>query len=68
MYYLENVPMEKEKGNIEKEKDWIKNGEIEFEDVCVRYRPNLPLVLKNLSFKIEAKQKIGIVGRLKKQN
>ena len=29
----------------------------------MRYRENLPLILKNLDFKIESKEKIGIVGR-----
>jgi len=38
-------------------------GEIEFKDVALRYRPTTDLVLKNLSFKIKAGEKIGIVGR-----
>lgn len=41
---------------------WPK-GEIEFKSVFMRYRPNCDLVLKGLSFKIQAGQKVGIVGR-----
>ena len=29
----------------------------------MRYRKNLPLILKGISFKINSKEKIGIVGR-----
>ena len=36
---------------------------IEFRDVCLAYRPGLPLVLNKLSFSITAGQKVGVVGR-----
>ena len=42
---------------------WPKQGSIEVKDLSVRYRSALPLSLKNVSFKIEAGQRIGIVGR-----
>ena len=42
---------------------WPKQGSIEVKDLSVRYRSTLPLSLKNLSFEIEAGQRIGIVGR-----
>ena len=29
----------------------------------MRYRPNLPRVIKNLSFRVKSGDKIGIVGR-----
>lgn len=32
-------------------------------DLCLAYRPGLPLVLKNLSLQIRAGEKVGIVGR-----
>jgi ATP-binding cassette, subfamily C (CFTR/MRP), member 1 len=38
-------------------------GEIEFNSVDMAYRPGLPKVLLNVSFKIEPREKIGIVGR-----
>ncbi|WWD04245.1 hypothetical protein V865_002313 [Kwoniella europaea PYCC6329] len=42
---------------------WPINGRIEFKDVSLRYRPELPYVLKDLSFSIGAGEKIGIIGR-----
>ncbi len=39
------------------------NGEIALENVSFRYRIDMPLVLKDVSLKIKAGQKIGIVGR-----
>ncbi|XP_046652903.1 ATP-binding cassette sub-family C member 5-like [Daphnia pulicaria] len=44
-------------------KDWPQRGSILFSNVKMRYRPNLPLVLNNVSFHIRPKEKIGIVGR-----
>ena len=38
-------------------------GGIEFKNVTFRYRPNEAEILNNLSFKIEAGQTIGLVGR-----
>jgi len=43
-------------------KDWPAAGEIEFRNVNLAYKDE-DLVLKNLSFKINAREKIGIVGR-----
>uniref|UniRef100_A0A8D0E2P0 ATP-binding cassette sub-family C member 5 n=1 Tax=Salvator merianae TaxID=96440 RepID=A0A8D0E2P0_SALMN len=43
--------------------DWPQEGEIIFENAEMRYRENLPLVLKKVSFTIKPKEKIGIVGR-----
>ncbi|CAE6405604.1 unnamed protein product [Rhizoctonia solani] len=43
--------------------DWPRNGEIEFKDYCMRYRPELPLVLKDLTMSIRSGENIGVVGR-----
>ncbi len=43
--------------------DWPKNGSIKARGLTLRYRQNLPLVLKNINFDIKDKEKIGIVGR-----
>ena len=42
---------------------WPLQGEVRFEDVALRYRPEMPLVLKGLTFTIRPGEKIGIVGR-----
>nr|QWN59129.1 ATP-binding cassette C transporter [Rehmannia glutinosa] len=42
---------------------WPSTGSIRFEDVVLRYRPELPPVLHGISFKISPSDKVGIVGR-----
>ncbi|XP_054886827.1 ATP-binding cassette sub-family C member 5-like [Poeciliopsis prolifica] len=42
---------------------WPQQGKISFQDVDMRYRDHLPLVLKNLSFTILPEETVGIVGR-----
>ena len=44
-------------------KDWPNKPSIEFKDVELRYRPETPLVLKGLDFKIQPGEKVGVVGR-----
>ncbi|CAI9089677.1 OLC1v1024296C2 [Oldenlandia corymbosa var. corymbosa] len=42
---------------------WPSEGSIKFEEVVLRYRPELPPVLHGISFKIPPSDKVGIVGR-----
>ncbi|KAF3005742.1 hypothetical protein E8E13_006603 [Curvularia kusanoi] len=42
---------------------WPEHGEIIFENVEMRYRAGLPLVLKGLSMHVRAGERIGVVGR-----
>ncbi|CAL5029968.1 unnamed protein product [Urochloa decumbens] len=42
---------------------WPSSGVIKFEDVVLRYRPELPPVLHGISFIINGSEKVGIVGR-----
>ncbi|KAH7654349.1 Xenobiotic-transporting ATPase protein [Dioscorea alata] len=42
---------------------WPSSGIIRFQDVVLRYRPELPPVLHGISFTIGASEKVGIVGR-----
>lgn len=42
---------------------WPEHGNVEFDNVCLRYREGLPLALNNLSFTIPAGKRCGVVGR-----
>ncbi|XP_006558751.1 multidrug resistance-associated protein 1 [Apis mellifera] len=44
-------------------KEWPVQGRVEFKDYKVRYREDLELVLRGLSFSIKGGEKVGIVGR-----
>jgi len=41
----------------------VTDGQIEFDNLWAKYRPELPHVLKGLSCTIKSQEKIGIVGR-----
>ncbi|KAG0215881.1 hypothetical protein BGX33_000740 [Mortierella sp. NVP41] len=43
--------------------EWPQHGRISFEEVSMRYRSELPLVLNKISFEIQAGHKVGVVGR-----
>ncbi|KZS95710.1 P-loop containing nucleoside triphosphate hydrolase protein [Sistotremastrum niveocremeum HHB9708] len=42
---------------------WPTHGQVELKNIDLRYRPDLPPVLKNLSMSVRGGEKIGIVGR-----
>uniref|UniRef100_A0A0E0LCP1 ABC transporter C family member 13 n=1 Tax=Oryza punctata TaxID=4537 RepID=A0A0E0LCP1_ORYPU len=42
---------------------WPHEGQIDLQDLKVRYRPNMPLVLKGITCTCPAGNKIGVVGR-----
>ncbi|EDN10434.1 hypothetical protein HCAG_06237 [Histoplasma mississippiense (nom. inval.)] len=42
---------------------WPTEGRLEVSDLVVAYAPDLPPVLKGLSFKVEKNQRVGVVGR-----
>jgi ABC-type multidrug transport system fused ATPase/permease subunit len=46
-----------------KSADWPCKGKIEFIQLEMRYRPGLPLVLKQISVKIRGGERVGVVGR-----
>ncbi len=43
--------------------DWPTHGAIEVRDLAMRYRPEMPLVLRGISFNVEGGAKVGLVGR-----
>jgi ABC-type multidrug transport system fused ATPase/permease subunit len=42
---------------------WPTEGAIEVKDLELKYAPDLETVLRGISFKVESRQKIGVVGR-----
>jgi hypothetical protein len=42
---------------------WPEHGAVEFNNVTMAYRPGLPNVLRSISVKVRAGEKIGVVGR-----
>ena len=60
------VKIEKEKENNNEtqiSENWSKNGDIEFVNYSASYRPNTPVILKNINLKIKSGEKVGIVGK-----
>ncbi len=43
--------------------EWPENSSLEINHFSARYRPQLPLVLKNISLRAKRGERIGIVGR-----
>ncbi|KAF1762571.1 hypothetical protein GCK72_010833 [Caenorhabditis remanei] len=50
-------------GSLENEEKWPSKGKIELNKFSMRYRKNLPMVLKEIDLKIEGGERIGIIGR-----
>ncbi|KAI0914134.1 ABC transporter family protein [Ustulina deusta] len=63
LHYGTNLEEEAPEHTIDVRPSWPERGEIVFDNVEMRYRPNLPLVLKGLSIHVEGGERIGIVGR-----
>lgn len=63
--YAFELPQEAayEKSEFTPPPQWPFTGYIQFNDVSLRYRPNLPLVLKDLNFGVYPGEKLGICGR-----
>jgi len=61
---MATLPQEFEsKKNVHLGTNWPQNGTLEFKDVCMRYRPGLPLALNRLSFRLNSRRRCGVVGR-----
>lgn len=58
------IPQEAEQHKVGFDgKSWPKEGAIEFKNYSLKYRPDTEIVLNEISFKINSKEKIGVVGR-----
>lgn len=62
-YYGHELEEEAPLHTIDVRESWPEKGEIIFDNVEMRYRDNLPLVLKGLSIHIRGGERVGIVGR-----
>eukprot|EP01125_Pyxidicula_operculata_P020715 TRINITY_DN7733_c0_g1_i1.p1 TRINITY_DN7733_c0_g1~~TRINITY_DN7733_c0_g1_i1.p1 ORF type:complete len:1515 (-),score=405.79 TRINITY_DN7733_c0_g1_i1:221-4765(-) len=50
-------------GDFTPAQNWPNQGGIEFRNLSMRYRENLPMVLKDVQFTVKPREKIGVVGR-----
>lgn len=65
-YYLTNLKSEDDntkQTTIKMMENWPINGIIKFKNVALKYRNNTPIVLNDITFCINAGEKIGIAGR-----
>lgn len=60
--YVDVLP-EPNRGSKQPSKDWPSDGKITFKGLSMRYSPEEPNVLKDLTFTIQGKERVGIVGR-----
>lgn len=63
VYYGTELEEEAPLKTVEVRKTWPEKGEIVFDNVEMRYRPGLPLVLQGFSMHVRGGERIGIVGR-----
>lgn len=65
VYYAHDIEQEPPHEILEAEPAalWHSKGKMEIKDAILKYRPELPLVLKGLSMSVQGGEKIGIVGR-----
>lgn len=62
--YIDNNPSERSfEDRPPANNPWPSAGNYSITDASYRYRPELPLVLRKISFDINSKEKIGVVGR-----
>jgi ABC-type multidrug transport system fused ATPase/permease subunit len=61
--YHGEIKIEERENSEKREKCWPVNGNIKFENLKVKYAEDLENVLHNISFEINGKEKVGIIGR-----
>ena len=60
---MTRLPQENDRKDSTVEPSWPKDGQLAFDNVCLRYRPGLPLALNGLTFSVTPGQRVGICGR-----
>lgn len=61
--YCQKLDQEAPRYNGNVDTSWPPKGEIEFKNICLKYRPGLPYILDHFSLHINAGESVGIVGR-----
>ncbi|XP_028903290.1 ATP-binding cassette sub-family C member 10 isoform X1 [Ornithorhynchus anatinus] len=61
--YASTLPSEPQDQSLKGFPNWLTRGQVEFQDVSLRYRPGLPPALAGVSFTVFPGEKLGIVGR-----
>ncbi|XP_060080895.1 ATP-binding cassette sub-family C member 5-like [Ylistrum balloti] len=61
--YESNIETEEDSASVIPDESWPQDGRLIFSNVMMRYRKDMDPVLRNISFDIKPKQKVGIVGR-----
>lgn len=67
-HFSHDLPAEEEAQTYDEKKsviseNWPSKGQIDFEDVHLKYRKDLPMALEGLSFGVLGGEKLGVVGR-----
>ncbi|CAL9010883.1 unnamed protein product [Prunus brigantina] len=58
-----DVPQEELHGSQSLHPSWPHQGQIEFQNVTLRYKPSLPAALRDINFTIEGGMQVGFIGR-----
>ncbi|XP_057248104.1 ABC transporter C family member 13 isoform X2 [Beta vulgaris subsp. vulgaris] len=58
-----DIPQEEPCGSLAIPRDWPYQGQVEFQNVVLRYMPSLPPALCDISFTIAGGTQVGIIGR-----
>ncbi|XP_033122186.1 multidrug resistance-associated protein 9-like [Anneissia japonica] len=61
--YIRDVEPEETMNIYNNKDDWVVDGKVQFNNYSMRYRKNLPTILNDVTIKINAGEKVGIVGR-----
>jgi ATP-binding cassette subfamily C (CFTR/MRP) protein 1 len=61
--YYKNDELEKSYEDPKAPERWPEFGRIEIENLAIRYREGLPLVLTGINLSVGSFEKVGIVGR-----
>lgn len=62
-YAFTEIIQEAENARESDKSEWPRTGAIQFQNYFVKYRPTTELILKDLTFSIRDRERIGIVGR-----